>query len=309
MVKVDALVDPEECLEVLKNGVAWAERLHLAYAWATSSNGSAEHWRALPLAKVDKAVIGLDFDATEPHVLRKLQGRGVLRIARGSGVFHPKLCLMSRGGEVRALIGSSNFTVGGFGQNTEVNVLISGSAGSATLKKLMAFVLVNWRGGAELDDKTLAEYEARYVERESFRKVGLPSAAPDGEPESSAVRMGVKTALEGQGILEFLDSPEHVGEKTKAFMDWCDIHPQGLYLTKKSGNKYRLHRVGCWHVGDRGNYESGPKADTKPGTWKTATGARKLCADEHAALWDWAGRENVHVHRCRTCAPPAARGE
>lgn len=128
MLDVRVLADPLASYSAMKDLVTWAEALDLAYAWASSSGGSAAHWRLLPLDKIRRAIIGIHFAQTEPYVLRELWDRGALRvIADTSCFFHPKLIVGVKGAET--LVGSSNLTNGGFGANTEVIVLLSGDAG------------------------------------------------------------------------------------------------------------------------------------------------------------------------------------
>jgi phosphatidylserine/phosphatidylglycerophosphate/cardiolipin synthase-like enzyme len=175
MVTVDALVSPAECLAAFQDAAAWAKNIYMAYAWATSSGGTAEHWRSLPLAKVRQAVLGLDFDETEPEVLRQLRALGVLRIVtKLHGVFHPKILVAVNGSDARALVGSSNFTVGGFAKNVEVNVLVSGLVHDQALQKVLTFVESSWMQlGVELDDATLTAYEQRYASRPAPRDAGV----------------------------------------------------------------------------------------------------------------------------------------
>ena len=85
---------PASSLAALKELCGWATDLRLAYAWATSNDGKASHWKALPLDKVTQATIGIQFAQTEPAALRALLGcgQGVLKVVEDTGgVFHPKV--------------------------------------------------------------------------------------------------------------------------------------------------------------------------------------------------------------------------
>jgi len=138
---------PASSLAALKELCGWATDLRLAYAWATSNDGKASHWKALPLDKVTQATIGIQFAQTEPAALRALLGcgQGVLKVVEDTGgVFHPKVIVGLRGAEARALIGSSNFTTGGFFGNTELNVLLAGRASEAPLREILEFVAQQW---------------------------------------------------------------------------------------------------------------------------------------------------------------------
>src|SRR5450631_3050904 len=115
---------PAASLAALTELFDWAQEVRLAYAWATSSDSHAAHWKALPLSKVKQATIGIQFAQTEPATLRAFLGcgAGILKVVEDTGgVFHPKVAVGLRGGDARALVGSSNFTTGGFSGNTELN--------------------------------------------------------------------------------------------------------------------------------------------------------------------------------------------
>ena len=89
MLDVRVLADPPATHAALHDLTKWAEAIDLTYAWASSAGGAAPHWKTLPLARVRRAVIGIHFAQTEPHVLRALHELKVLRVvADTGGVFH-----------------------------------------------------------------------------------------------------------------------------------------------------------------------------------------------------------------------------
>ncbi len=168
MLDVSVLASPATTNAALADVAAWADTLDLAYAWVSSSGGSAAHWNALPLDRVRRAIIGIHFAQTEPYVLRKLHEHAVLRvIADTGGVFHPKLLIGVAGNNARAIVGSSNLTTGGFAGNTEVNVLLSGSIKHDVFKQLLEFVQEQWTHPRSFvpDDKWFDEYERLYKRR------------------------------------------------------------------------------------------------------------------------------------------------
>ncbi len=168
MVDVRVLSTPGATLRALQEICEWASSIELAYAWITSSGGDAEHWKALPLDKVRRAIIGLHFAQTEPHALNELWSTGTLRVVLDTqGVFHPKVLIGVRDDEARAIVGSSNFTVGGFDGNTELNVLIQGKIGETGIRELNRFVERQWEGprSEELTEEAFARYCALYEKR------------------------------------------------------------------------------------------------------------------------------------------------
>ena len=127
MVTVKTLRTPTELLAGMENLVTWAKDIHMAYAWASSSGGEADHWLALPIARVRKAVIGVHFAQTEPAVLYELREVGALRIFPDTaGLFHPKIIIGTKAGRARCIVGSANFTTAAFTGNVELSLALSG---------------------------------------------------------------------------------------------------------------------------------------------------------------------------------------
>lgn len=165
---VHVVVSARSLVAELKNLSDWAESITLIFAWASSANGTAPHWKALDLAKIERALIGVHFNQTEPEALRVLMDLGVLRVFGGSnGVFHPKVVVGVRGTFCRAIIGSSNFTAGGYGSNVEVNVVIAGDLSSATISTVLAFADAQWGHWKtfEPDKEWLKNYEIAWQQR------------------------------------------------------------------------------------------------------------------------------------------------
>lgn len=64
---VRVLTSTSDTLKAFRKLAAWADELHLAYAWASSGQGGSAHWNALPLDKVARAVVGIQSFGTEPR--------------------------------------------------------------------------------------------------------------------------------------------------------------------------------------------------------------------------------------------------
>lgn len=193
MLTVEALVTPAEVVAALRDAVDWAQGIHLAYAWASSGEGTAEHWKLLPLKKVRQAVLGIHFGQTEPFVLYELRDLGVLRVVPDTGgVFHPKVLVARKGNEARMIVGSSNLTAGGFAGNTEVNVVLSGSLGDVPIKKLVGFVDEQWKHprAFEPDDAWLERYQSVYASRPKPPKMPVDPNAPKGIKVASDLAIG-----------------------------------------------------------------------------------------------------------------------
>lgn len=101
------------------------DKISLATAWA-SCDGPAYEKLFHHKAKIDRAVIGTHFYQTDPDFIQAfLHNKAVRFVKQTDGVFHPKIYLFHGGGTWSAIVGSANFTNGGFRRNEEAAVLFS----------------------------------------------------------------------------------------------------------------------------------------------------------------------------------------
>ncbi len=196
-----------ELADAFADTVKWANRMWMAYAWA-GGDETDSHLRALDLRKIERVALGVDFCQTDPAVIRGLHATGKLRlISIPNTVFHPKLLVAEGKDGWRALIGSSNFTRGGFGRNVEVNVLLHHADASA-LQSLREFVDEHWEGAHafELNEQWLAEYQKAFekrpkppsVPKHQIREIPMPAAFRDlevGWPEYYELVQGQEKRL------------------------------------------------------------------------------------------------------------------
>lgn len=164
--------DAEASLEALAELFGWADTVDIAYAWANSRDGKAKHWRKFNVGKLRKVIIGTQFAQTEPLLLKHLHVHASRHpectfrvVVRGSGTFHPKIAVGRKGGEVRVLMGSSNLTEGGFGLNTELNMLLALDAKSVPARAFDDFIDQCLSKGEQLDLGWLEAYELDYKAR------------------------------------------------------------------------------------------------------------------------------------------------
>ena len=168
--EIKLLATTESALEAFAGLFRWADVVDLSYAWAGAKRGKSAHWKALSLGKIGRALIGTQFAQTEPWVLETLQAADCeLRVMLDSeGTFHPKLAIGRRSdGRVRILMGSSNLTVGGFGKNTELNVLLEVDGRNAQARKAIKFFEDCWARGTSIDFDSdwLPRYKMAYARR------------------------------------------------------------------------------------------------------------------------------------------------
>ena len=115
--------------KIFRNLLSSCTKVHLAVAWA--SVGFSEY-EALVEAeqKIGRVVIGTHFYQTHPEFIEKFSSDTRVRFVMDhSGVFHPKLYLFEReGGAWTCIVGSANFTAGGFLRNNEACLLVTEAA-------------------------------------------------------------------------------------------------------------------------------------------------------------------------------------
>ncbi len=136
----------------------WAEKIFIATAWGHLDCDASEVLLTYR-RKLDTLVVGLDYHETDPEFLRAFRP-WVASCSRGT--FHPKIYLFTRGREYACLLGSSNFTHGGFGDNVEVNLSVTGGTHEAVFREMRDFVLNAKRAGRRLLPFEVDEYEGEY---------------------------------------------------------------------------------------------------------------------------------------------------
>ena len=143
--------------------------VHFAVAWA--SVGFSEH-DALVKAKrkIGRAVIGTHFYQTAPEFIENFCGDARVRfVMEHSGVFHPKLYLFDgKGGSWACIVGSANFTAGGFGRNQEASILVTEAddPGGSILASARASVDRYWNhavAGNDIDLEYYREMRKRFA--------------------------------------------------------------------------------------------------------------------------------------------------
>lgn len=151
--------------EHLKNN----EKFYCCVAWA----GAPHSFDGIKLfepkkncGKIEKMVVGTHFYQTSPEFIEKFRNNKKVRfIINTDGVFHSKIYLFKNSEkDWKAIIGSSNFTKGGFEKNTECNVEI-GSGDDPTgllLKQIEDHINSNWANGKQLTEQDLARYIEAY---------------------------------------------------------------------------------------------------------------------------------------------------
>ncbi len=149
--------------------------LHLAVAWMRSGWALDEICNS---GVAVRAVIGTNFGMTEPAAIKQLMccNNSCVRVVDrrdGSGIFHPKLYLFSKGRSGAAIIGSMNLTRAAFSINEELGVVLTLDT------KHRAQLLATWEGWKESATEPTARWLQSYQKwwdsrpRRDVRSLGL----------------------------------------------------------------------------------------------------------------------------------------
>lgn len=168
------LTDNNELTKVFAELIGRYRQFHCCVAWAGDPNGfMAGKLLQKHAAKIKKVVVGLHFYQTHPNFIETFMDNSCVRFhIKSDGVFHDKIYLFSNSTKNwSAIIGSSNFTKGGFGINSECNVLISGEddENGTVYKELMNRISKCWKDSDEFSQKMLNEYMACYIRQKGKR--------------------------------------------------------------------------------------------------------------------------------------------
>lgn len=179
--KTQVLADTESLNAAVAQLADWADTIRFAYAWMSTD---CPAWSQVPDEKITESVVGAHFAQTDPAVFEHVLAEGLVDdvavLINGKGTFHPKVIVGIRGKRARAIVGSSNFTRGGFDQNTELNLLLSGKLESALFGDLLSFIDDQWFEADWLDEAWVRDYRERHARR--------PKRAPNPPRPSSPDR-------------------------------------------------------------------------------------------------------------------------
>jgi HKD family nuclease len=166
---------PNSLLDNLKRVLKKADRADIAVAFISVAglNELLPSLQQIAAHGSVRILTGLYQSITDPQALRILlraeeQSRGSLstRISK-EPKFHRKIYLVRAGGQVRAVIGSSNLTKDGLSSGGELNVYISSYATSAPMRRLSSMFDADWEERAVPLNKGIID---RYVRLGHFNQ-------------------------------------------------------------------------------------------------------------------------------------------
>lgn len=110
--------------------------------------------------KIDKIVIGLHFYQTSPAFIEKfINNKDVKFYMQSDGTFHAKVYLFyNTSDDWCAIVGSSNFTISGFYNNEEANIIIDNNDKGVTFNELHSFVSNLWDNADYFTQEQLITY-------------------------------------------------------------------------------------------------------------------------------------------------------
>lgn len=166
--------EPTELTEAFEDLISHYDNFYCCVAWAGAPNSFKAGRHLLKYtSKIRKAVIGLHFYQTHPDFISTFKDRDRVRFFMEThGVFHDKIYLFSNSAkDWCAIIGSSNFTKGGFENNSECNVIISNveDKGGSIYKSLLRRIDISWKNAITFTDKMLDDYTDAYNHQKGKR--------------------------------------------------------------------------------------------------------------------------------------------
>lgn len=168
------IIESSDLSETFEDLIGHYRHMQFCVAWA----GAPKSFDAAKLLckhrnKIEKGVVGLHFYQTDPKFIREFFDRESIRYRKNTaGVFHDKIYLFyDSPKDWCAIIGSSNFTQGGFVNNNECNILVSNDDinGAVTFKALIKHIETMWLDSELFTEKQLVEYEKCFIAQKGKR--------------------------------------------------------------------------------------------------------------------------------------------
>ncbi len=151
-------------------------------------------------SKIARMVVGVHFYQTNPEFIERFREHPNVRfIMRTDGVFHPKVYLfLKAAGEWECLIGSPNFTRGGFDVNDEMAVLISNHDLNAqeAVDNVRARLNTYWDESSSISEDELNIYREAWKRKRMMvisleGKFGNPQAEGSGDGGKHPLNMEI----------------------------------------------------------------------------------------------------------------------
>lgn len=159
--KIKLLTTTAELAGLFQDWSRKATDIRVVTAWATSECLGCKDLAAAGGA-ISTLVVGLDFYQTAPSFLEAFRSTVRIGQAAGSPTFHPKVYLFQSANAYCCIVGSSNFTGGGFGSNVELNVCITGSVTDGFFSQAAAFIDSQEGQSTGITRSEIADYREQF---------------------------------------------------------------------------------------------------------------------------------------------------
>lgn len=209
------------------------------YAWATAWAGNDLDEDFTPgkfinkyIDRIDYFVVGLHFYQTSPLFIKHFIDDDRIRFFNDTkGVFHSKVYFFYNGNENAieewsAIIGSSNFTIGGFSKNTEANILISSDDTDNQIGiKIFDFIKSIWNQAKLFSERDYKKYLATYKDMVKKRNTFSKTKPIRGNERST-------------------DNFKHMSwnEYSKRIKQYPDSYNSRVDILKEAGNIFRNNK-------------------------------------------------------------------
>ena len=170
----------KEFLQLLRN----ADTVQFAVAWASTDFAAADALLAAK-TKIRQSVVGTHFYQTSPDFIAAFSGSTAVKFVKNSsGVFHPKIYIFESASKgSTCIVGSSNFTNGGFQSNDEISLLINEDEGHDEIfKEARSTVKAYWKSASLASDIDLENYRKLWTK---FKKLTGHAAGKFGSKVSN----------------------------------------------------------------------------------------------------------------------------
>lgn len=164
----------------------------IAVAWASVGFGAFDLLKK-HCAKIEKMVVGTHFYQTNPLFIETFLTHPNVRFVRNTDeLFHPKVYFFEKGeGAWECIVGSPNFTQGGFGRNDGMAVLVTSAdqRASEALVQINASLQAYWAKASPFSSEDYEAYREAWKRKQPIvntlrGKFGNPheNAADKGKP-------------------------------------------------------------------------------------------------------------------------------
>lgn len=206
--------------ERFQENVECSTHVDIAVAWATKTSALDQLVNAVEENGVSLCIIvGTHGNATDPDVLDRLNDIGELRLVPHRGpLFHPKVYIFRGEEDSIALIGSANFTNGGFGENVEAVFE------TKQLRSVRKWFKSQWKQCGKLRENANKKSRNEAIKKYRSRRRLKP-------PSRVLTEMMGKPMRDPGSRLEYLDQVQDWSGYVKALIQcqrWWEDHQRGL---------------------------------------------------------------------------------